>query len=129
MTPRYTQILPQFPGYMYDFNPETSTWTLCWEPVTNVYSPPCLHHGVHMRSIPFVISGREYPSSQMIGRLIGKNGWFFKYVTETSRSLYIFYQPTTRHIEIWGLSQESVDTAVKLLTRRMTRLFVHQHNQ
>lgn len=71
-------------------------------PVPNVYCPPIYH--------PFV-QRKQYwihpHHLQYMGRIIGKNGSFFKQITQETGCLYIFFRQDMNCIELWGYSQNT----------------------
>ena len=50
--------------------------------------------------------------------LIGKDGGHFKYITRTSGVSFIWYEPNSRVIQIWGLEND-IKQAFVLLRKRI----------
>lgn len=92
---KHTQVIQDFPGYYWQW--DGFQWQMMWEPVRNVYSPPCLHPGVlcHEVRVPLQIHDK-------IGLLIGSNGQNFIRITNQSGCFYVFYRATRNIVEIWG---------------------------
>ena len=108
----FTQIVPQHPGYVWSWDVEACMWELTWEPVPGVYSPPVLHSHLWWNQLDVPDNCRD-----LCGRVIGKQGYFLKRITEASRALYIFLHGS--RFEIWGLSSEGVARARDMVWRRI----------
>lgn len=113
---QYTQILPEFPGYMSVWTDDNHQ-TVEWMPIPGIYSPPVLHKELMVRY--FIL-----PDGVNIGQFIGVNGYHLKKITAISNSVYIFCKKddTGRDcIEIWSydpdnacqLLQDHLDTVVQ----------------
>lgn len=102
-----TQIIPEYVGYYWEQQDDQS-WIMRWSPVTGYYSPPQLDKTLNMSimQVPEDMTDR-------IGLVIGKNGYFFKYITLWSGAVYIFYRNETNTIEIWG-TPKSIEKAYQL---------------
>ena len=100
-----TQILEQHPGYYW------REGVLEWAPVVGFYSPPLLHKPMRVRTVPVT---QEVEG--MIGNVIGKDGKYLKWITERSKTHYIFFKDGV--FEIWGSSDRVIRFATQLL---------HQH--
>jgi len=66
-----------------------------YEYIPNIYSPPvqdhiCWVYPLHIQEI------------NIIGKIIGKNGKYFKWFTEESGVTYIWFNSNTQVIEIWA---------------------------
>lgn len=104
---KYTQVIQQFPGYYWQW--DGHQWQMMWEPVRNIYSPPCLHPGVvcHELQVPLTLHDK-------IGLLIGKDGQNFIRVTLQTGCFYIFYRSTHNKVEIWGLPPNVIPATRKI---------------
>lgn len=93
---RITKIIPEHAGYYWEWI-NNNKWILRWEPVSGYYSPPIFEHNINcmVQNVPSDLLDK-------IGYMIGKNGYFFKYITHWSGSVYIFYRNEIQAIEIWG---------------------------
>ena len=113
-----TYILPEHPGYFWYRKNDISTWFLFWEPVQGFYSPPKLEGGIKRQEI-------EVPMEfqRNMGPLIGKNGVHFKWITQKSKTKYIFFRRETGRIEIWGDCNDSIQFAVKLLDAHFEHVY------
>lgn len=96
-------------------------YSLTWQPVTNLYSPPVLHPGVTRAA--FYLQPEH---TNIIGRLIGKNGFHFKNITDMSGCLYIFYVGS-QIIEVWG-EPASIHKAFCLLQRHVCHHMAKDNN-
>ena len=105
---RYTQIIPEFAGYYWEWTNQQQ-WAMRWEPVQGFYSPPRLDH--HLQYVMVEVS---QDLQENMGRVIGKNGYYFKYITQWSGAVYIFYRDDLKCIEIWG-NQDAITRANRLL--------------
>jgi hypothetical protein len=92
---KHTQVIQEFPGYYWQW--DGFQWQMMWEPVRNVYSPPCLHPGVvrHEVQVPLQLHDK-------VGLLIGSNGQNFIRITTQTGCFYIFYRSTHNKVEVWG---------------------------
>ena len=113
------QIYREYPGYTW-VGTETQR-VLEWKPISGIYSPPRLQNPMRVRTVPV---SKEVEA--IVGRLIGKDGCFLKWITERSRTDYIFF----RHgvFEIWGPSERSVRFAVNLLHQHMENQLAKKNN-
>lgn len=121
----FTQILPEYPGYYYRSSITMLNKRLCWEPVEGWYSPPKFEIGVKKMEIALP---QDFLPEEM-GYVIGKKGIHFKWITEKSKTLYIFYRKETGKIEIWGQSDETIGLAVHLLYRHFNHLRQKRNSQ
>ena len=113
----FTQVIFHEPGY-YWYQPEHSPeWELRWEPVRGYYSPPKFERGIQYHEL-------QVPDELVpfMGTVIGKTGLHFKWITEKSKTKYIFYRVETRRIEIWGTNYSSIMFAVELLNKHFDHL-------
>jgi len=62
-------------------------------PETGVYLPPSAHY----TEVPL-----DEEDQNRIGLIIGKNGFYFKRITEAARVYYLWYNPKRCAVEIWG---------------------------
>jgi hypothetical protein len=75
-----------------------------------VYNPPVNTFYTQM-SLPKYINPAIF---------IGYHGYYFKHITEHSKSLYIWYDATRNVIEVWG-PEWSLQPAMRLLNQRMMK--------
>ena len=59
-------------------------------------------------------------NSSKIGHIIGKKGSVFKAITHQTHGInYIWYNKSSKHIEIWGNNSSNIDDAIVKLHARM----------
>ena len=111
-----TTIIPDKPGYMWEWIAPLSMYMIKWEPVAGYYSPPIMDRSVIKTTLAV------YPELvSSMGQVIGYQGVFFKNITAKSGCIYLFYRQEFKHIEIWGTS-ECVASAMLLLTKHMQQV-------
>jgi hypothetical protein len=114
-----TYIVPEYPGYFWYKKNDVATWFLLWEPVQGYYSPPRLEGGIKMREIDVP---QEFQDE--MGSVIGKSGIHFKWITQKSKTKYIFYRVESKKIEIWGDTEYSISFAISLVKSHFEHLRV-----
>lgn len=110
MQTQQQHIIMEHPGYTWVYR--EPHWVLDWTPIPGIYSPPCLHKPMRFRTVPVALDVLP-----MIGRVIGKEGKFLKWITERSKTTYIFFREGMW--EIWGPSDRSLRLAVLLLEKHI----------
>lgn len=107
----FTQIIPEHPGYYWRFTADRK-WLLCWEPVHGYYSPPKLDEHISHAEV-------EIPQDLVnsVGVVIGKDGVRFKWITEKTKTHYIFFNEKTGKVEIWGDRTYKIDSAKAFLQK------------
>lgn len=113
----FTQVIFDHPGYFWVREPGHSHWTLGWEPVQGYYSPPKFERNIMVQEVEIPLDIVDE-----VGYVIGKLGKHFKFITQSSKTKYIFYRSETNKIEIWGVNQNSIDFAGQLLMRHFEHL-------
>jgi hypothetical protein len=104
----YTRIIQDYPGHVWVRNPETLQETLAWNPIPGIYSPPCLFYPVFVNRVRV----HSLPAS-IVGLIIGAEGRWLKFITESSGALYLFYRKG--EFELWGFTDQSVIQATRML--------------
>lgn len=96
-----TVVVPSSPGYVWEWRPERGDWLLCWQAVPGVYSPPYLHPGIVRQwvGIPPVLAGH-------MGRVIGREGRFFKHISDMTGAPYIWFRADVFVMEVWGTPEQ-----------------------
>ena len=94
-TTRYTKIIEDHVGYFWEW--ANNCWQMKWEPVHGRYSPPALDSSLNIMVM-------DVPQELLpkIAQIIGKDGYYFKFITNWSGAVYIFYRDDIKSIEIWG---------------------------
>lgn len=118
----FTKVILDHPGYYWYRNGE-SPWEIRWEPVQGYYSPPKLEKWIQVQEL-------EVPSEFLdgMGNIIGKSGVHFKWITQKSKTKYIFFRTDTGKIEIWGTNYSSVRFAIDMLKRHFDHIRLKSAN-
>jgi len=86
------------PGYFWNHRQGVSfPPVLDYAPISNVYCPPVYHAHVQC-NVLWVAPEHQY----LMGRVIGKSGFFFKKMTQDTGCIYMYYRKEWGCIEIWG---------------------------
>lgn len=85
--------------YNFDFSfvlflLSTDFTRMIYQPIPNIYSPPIGHFNYVLPLYQFEID--------MIGKIIGKNGYYFKSITQKMGMSYIWFNEKTNCIELWS---------------------------
>jgi hypothetical protein len=73
------------------------------------YNPPVNTHYTEVRVPEDLVAH--------MGAVIGKNGFYFKAITQASRVYYIWYNPARKAVEVWG-PERRLGNAIGRIIRR-----------
>jgi hypothetical protein len=76
--------------------------------VKGVYNPPNYH---------YTEVALEESHRSLIGRIIGRDGFYFKAITAAARIAYIWYNDSRNAIEVWGYHDRLQDAVERIKAR------------
>ena len=112
------QDIEEHPGYYWVMVPALGAWTLKWEPVHQVYSPPVLDQSLRWCHIHVPQGVKSF------GALLSKEDDFhFKKLARDTGATYIYFREDLGMIEVWarGRSLEKAISAFGYLFRSLPR--------